>query len=217
MPPVLSGRDLSNFCWIDPVGGASFFPKPVFGSGEEAPDVGAVPQYRQNCRCGKKGQGKRASGGGRADTGQAERRSYDRQGYGGNNTGQGYISPGQECRRPDDESTEQGERCQGQCRSRCRGHPFAAFESEIDGKNMAGDGGRTASQGEPWHFWIADLHDDRWNRSLQEIKTEANPSRTFTHTPGNVGGPDVSGSGLANVDPMQFADQKTEGNCSHQI
>ena len=151
MPPVLSGRDLSNFCWIDPVGGASFFPKPVFGSGEEAPDVGAVPQYRQNCRCGKKGQGKRASG------------------------------------------------------------------SEIDGKNMAGDGGRTASQGEPWHFWIADLHDDRWNRSLQEIKTEANPSRTFTHTPGNVGGPDVSGSGLANVDPMQFADQKTEGNCSHQI
>ena len=82
---------------------------------------------------------------------------------------------------------------------------------------MSGDGGGTGGEGHD-RFPGAEQSGevDRQN-SFEKVEEEAEFSRRLADGAGDIGCSDVPGTDLANVDAVQFADQKAERNRPDEV
>ena len=82
---------------------------------------------------------------------------------------------------------------------------------------MSGDGGGSGGEGHDRFPGAEESGEIDRQNSLEKVEEETELARGFADGTGDVGGADISGTDLSDVDAVKFAEQKAEWDGSDEI
>jgi len=133
-------------------------------------------------------------------------------GYGSSDRAHGDHPAHAECTGKDKDIHQHGQRRQRKVNSQGRGHPFAAFESYIDGETVAEKGSQTCTGNPPLSRFQKECYADR-DHALEHIADQGDNTECLAGRAHDIGGADVAAAALPGVDAGQrFSEDQACGN-----